>query len=402
MIFSLQAPFFPKEAEKKNVSPVEYGFVFGIYDGSVLFTSLLIASTISYIGSKVCFIAGNFVAGVCCILFGMLEYASMDTFFAFAFVLRIVEGFGQSAGLVGTMTIFTTEFSDNVPLMGSIQETCYGMGLFIGPLIGGLLYDLDGFYLPFVAVGSLILSSTILSCIFVPQSKANSKQVKPFVAFKCLAVPEVWTGVLSTGLGCFCYGFLQTNFEPHVRPFNLTGTWIGLIFFLWFSMYCIFNFIWAKIAKMGLHPRLIMIIGGLLMALSFGFMGPLPNITISKPHIWYILVGVVLNGAGQGAVYLPGLLDIIEVLKQKGYEHPDETSAISSGLWQFAFSLGGSTGPAVGGALYQYFGFRNSSVIYIALNIIFIFWITFLCISDWKLEKFVCVCRKNSNASSEN
>ena len=396
-IFSLQAPFFPKEAEKKNVSPTEYGLVFGIYDGTVLFASLLISSTISYIGRKFCFIAGNVVAGVCTILFGMLEFCSRQSFLAFAFILRIVEGFAQSAGLCAVMVIFVTEFGNNVEMMISLQEACFGIGLFLGPLTGGLLYDLGGFYLPFVIVGCLILLSTTLTYICVPPSRTYCTTLNAWLAFKTLAVPGIWVGILSTGLGSFCYGFLQTTFEPHLRPFNLTGTKIGLIFFLMFSVYCVFCPIWAKLAKMGLHPRIIMIIGSLLMAIGFACIGPLPGISTSEPHLWYILVGVILNGAAQGAVFLPGLLDIRKVLEKKGYEVDETSQGVSAGLWQSAFSLGGCIGPAIGGALYQHLGFRNSSVIFVALNIIFVLWISILCIFNWRRGKFSCIVpRKKS------
>ena len=38
----------------------------------------------------------------------------------------------------------------------SIMETMFGVGLMIGPFFGSLLYELDGFYLPFVVCGTAL------------------------------------------------------------------------------------------------------------------------------------------------------------------------------------------------------------------------------------------------------
>lgn len=38
---SLQAPFFPKEAELKHATPTQYGFVFGVYELAICLTSPL-------------------------------------------------------------------------------------------------------------------------------------------------------------------------------------------------------------------------------------------------------------------------------------------------------------------------------------------------------------------------
>ena len=49
----------------------------------------------------------------------------------------------------------------------SVMETMFGLGMMIGPFIGGLLYEVDGFYFPFVIYGGSLLICALISCFFV-------------------------------------------------------------------------------------------------------------------------------------------------------------------------------------------------------------------------------------------
>jgi hypothetical protein len=44
----------------------------------------------------------------------------------------------------------------------AFMETMFGIGLMIGPFIGSVLYEVDGFYLPFVTCGA-----ALAACPFV-------------------------------------------------------------------------------------------------------------------------------------------------------------------------------------------------------------------------------------------
>ena len=45
----------------------------------------------------------------------------------------------------------------------SIMETSVGVGLMIGPFLGSVLYELDGFYLPFVICGAALAFCPVLA-----------------------------------------------------------------------------------------------------------------------------------------------------------------------------------------------------------------------------------------------
>jgi hypothetical protein len=49
---SLQAPFYPNEAEKKGATPSQYGFVFGVFELTVFIVSPFVGKNLGKLGAK--------------------------------------------------------------------------------------------------------------------------------------------------------------------------------------------------------------------------------------------------------------------------------------------------------------------------------------------------------------
>ena len=54
--------------------------------------------------------------------------------------------------------------------MFATLETFFGLGLIVGPTVGGALYQVGGFYLPFMALGCGILFAAGVTYFLLPQS----------------------------------------------------------------------------------------------------------------------------------------------------------------------------------------------------------------------------------------
>lgn len=176
LCFSLQAPFFPKEAELKGATPSEYGFIFGVYELVCFLLSPVYGQYINQIGAKRLFNAGIFTASITTMLFGTLTLINGHVMFVtFAFLIRIVEAVGNSAFLTASFSITAKEFPSSVGTTFAMLETFYGLGWFLGPLIGGILYEVDGFYLPFLTTGILLMVTAIITNFVLPKSPPASK-----------------------------------------------------------------------------------------------------------------------------------------------------------------------------------------------------------------------------------
>jgi MFS family permease len=77
-----------------------------------------------------------------------------------------------------SLAIIATHYKeDRVKAMGFL-EASIGLGLLIGPLVGGVLYDIGGFYLPFFVVASIyfLLYPMIASTLLEIKEKEMSNQ----------------------------------------------------------------------------------------------------------------------------------------------------------------------------------------------------------------------------------
>lgn len=55
----------------------------------------------------------------------------------------------------------------------SIVETSVGLGLSLGPAIGGFLYSIGGYGLPFFVLGGIMLTNIPICLLLVPDSKSQ-------------------------------------------------------------------------------------------------------------------------------------------------------------------------------------------------------------------------------------
>ena len=93
-------------------------------------------------GAKRTFHLGIFITGSCAILFGLLDVVQGRAWFiGLSLLVRAVEAVGNSCFLTSAFSIIANEFPDRVGSMFAILETFFGLGLILGPTIGGALYQ---------------------------------------------------------------------------------------------------------------------------------------------------------------------------------------------------------------------------------------------------------------------
>ena len=78
MVFFIQAPFYPLEAEKKGCMPSEYGLVFGIFELTVFLVSPIIGANLNRLGMKLTLNIGIGTVGVSSILFGIFFWHNTE------------------------------------------------------------------------------------------------------------------------------------------------------------------------------------------------------------------------------------------------------------------------------------------------------------------------------------
>ena len=108
--------------------------------------------------------------------------------------------------------------------MFAILETFFGLGMILGPFIGGLLYEIGNFILPFVILGGCLVAATLFVVVVLPKARDQQLETgeKPSM-IKALKVPSIIMACYSVACAAASLGFLQATLEPHLREFKMNA-----------------------------------------------------------------------------------------------------------------------------------------------------------------------------------
>ncbi|CAL8093265.1 unnamed protein product [Orchesella dallaii] len=367
IVYSLQAPFYPQEAEKKGATPTEYGLVFGVFELTMFLVSPIYGKYMSKIGPRVVFNAGIFITGTCCVLFGLLDQIQDRVWFiGLSFLIRILEASGNAGFSTASFTIIACEFPDSVATTFASLETFFGLGLIVGPTMGGGLYQIGGFILPFAVTGALLFLNATMILIFMPKGSSASettdeKSSDGFTVLSILKVPGVMLAACAIITAALSIGFLSSSLEPHVRQFGLSPVETGLVFVINGGIYAISAPGWGWFCDRTSEPKYITLAGAILVTVGFLFIGPVPFIPI-ETKLWLTCIGLMIQGLGIGAVFVSSFILALRHSIDAGFPDNVATYSVVSGMWASVLALGLFIGPSIAGYLFEAVGFQWGSV----------------------------------------
>ncbi|XP_062589053.1 MFS-type transporter SLC18B1-like [Saccostrea cucullata] len=401
--FALLAPFFPAEAKKKGASQTVVGMIFGVFEFVVFLSSPVLGNYITKVGSKFMYLSGTMVGGICGILFGVLDKSPDGTvYIVMCFLCRTVEALGCSMFVTASFAIIASVFPDNVTTVFGVLETFSGLGMIAGPAVGGALYQLGGFGLPFFIVGSITVINGVLGYFLIGHIDDSPRPRSKSILF-LLRNPFTWVIALSLSAGSFSLAFLDPTLALHVEKLpelKDNTALIGLVFLIGGGIYTFTAPLWGFIIDKKGYVKSMMAVGNLVGAAGYLLMGPTPLIDHLPFKLWSIILSLMLMGLGLGCAIIPTFRGLIESAKALGMEENMDTHGMVSGLFNSCFSLGAFIGPTVGGALADKLGFDWSATVcagLITLSVILI--ATFEILKTWnekKIQRFQQRIRNNS------
>lgn len=372
MVVSLQAPFYPAEAEKKGASGIEYGLVFGIFELTVFIVSPIFGKYLPRIGISRGFSGGIATTGLMCVAFGFLDRISNGkTFIALSFVLRIIEAFGNSAFLAASFTLVATMFQSSVSTVFGVVEMSFGVGMILGPTVGGALFQAGGFTMPFAVLGGILLLQAAVSTKTLPRLKSSNSseanQEDEFGIMQALRIPSVLLAILAVFAASIGVGAFQATLERHLAQFELSPMHVGMFFMLYGGAYALLNPVWGWVADK-VSSKLVIMIGSFLLGLGYLLVGPVPGLGIQSSYSLCI-VSVVLVGLGVGAQLVAAFSEAQTSAVASGFPDSINTYALVSSIWTSAFALGAFVGPTAAGILYDVVGFEWSTMFTVGWNV---------------------------------
>ncbi|HZB81911.1 MAG TPA: MFS transporter [Rubrobacteraceae bacterium] len=331
MGLGLVDPILPAIGDQLNASPSQVELLFSSY---ILVTGLAMIITgvvSSRLGHRRTLLAGLGLI----VVFSALSGASGS--------LGEIVGFRAGWGL-GNALFIATALAVIVEVSGAgtekaviLYEAALGLGISVGPLLGGALGGLS-WRGPFFGV-ALLMSVGFVAIFFLlpPIYKVEHKSsvLDPIRALK-------HRGLLTLGLTALCYNFgFFTMLAYTPFPLRLDAHGLGLVFFGWGVLLAITSvFLAPRIqARLGTLPTICAML--FFIALDLLIMG----LGISSHPV--LIVAVIVGG---GFLGVNNTLITTAVMEASPVERP-----VASAAYSFIRFVGGAIAPFLAGVLAEWF-----------------------------------------------
>ncbi|XP_021114921.1 MFS-type transporter SLC18B1 isoform X3 [Heterocephalus glaber] len=351
------------KAENKGASNTMIGVIFGCYALFEFLASLVFGKYLVHIGAKFMFIAGMFISGGVTIIFGVMDQLpDGPIFIIMCFLVRVIDAIGFGAAITASSSILTKAFPNNVATVLGSLEVFTGLGLVVGPPLGGFLYQSFGYEMPFISLGCVVLLMIPLNICILPSYESDPGEHS---FWKLVTLPKV--GLISFTLISVssCFGFLDPILSLFVlSKFNLPAGYVGLVFLGLALSYTISSPLFGLLSDKMPHLRKwLLVFGNLITAVCFMLLGPAPIVHI-KSQMWLLVLILVVNGIAAGMSIIPTFPEVLSCAYENGFEEGLSTlglvSGLTSAMWSAGFLSTASAfiGPMLGGFLYEKIGFE--------------------------------------------
>lgn len=342
LIYGLVVPILPKYAAEMGASQSEIGILFGSYAVTLFIATPVFGALSDRFGRR-----GP-------MLWGLMGLAAATMLFAFAgnfatlVAARALQGLAAAitwtSGLAILADLYPSE--ERGKAMG-IALSGQAAGVLLGPSLGGWLYQLGDYRLPFFVAAGLAVADGILRIVLLrdlPETKSAGGLLSPFGLLRNRKVLLVGGVVV---IGAAVPSVLEPTLPLHLQ--ELLGAEPGMIGML---------FAVPTLAYGAATPFIGRLSGriGHRKAILFG----LAAVSVSLPlaalpdSLWTQAAALALLGASMGLVLAPSLPALADLAEQNGSASYGMTFAV----YNTAYSTGMLLGPMLGGVLADSFGLK--------------------------------------------
>ena len=383
---SLITPFLPLVLTKCGADSVLIGLVFAAYPFANICAVPLSTKLCSVLGRSKAFVFGAALEALFGILFGYAHLFAGSSLKYFYLLIRFIQGecegtparlalrfsltrlhlvhagFGSSIAYTALIGWVSTRFRERLASVLGFQEAIGGVGLMLGPSLGGLLYGLAGISLPLVIFSVLVLVSIpplflSMGADEAPEASEPPEKVEPDaesiaedLTVSDLVNVSTVNATVVTLIAAIGFGFINPVAAIHFRDVlssEIKPGEIGLLLAIPALLYAVFSPISGILSeswgyKKTMYSGLVVVLAGYVL------FGPLHIFRIDK-GTWGMWVdqcfALVFLGIGAAFAFVPALPDMQRSVHHLG---PEAINAIA-GYFNGMYCLGEALGPLLAG-----------------------------------------------------
>jgi len=371
---SLFPPFYPQVAESKGATASVYGFILGTNCLTTFIVTPIIGRNLNNVGPKFIFVAGMFSNGVCCFLAGFLDKMPAGVcFIGYSIAIRILHAVGNAGVICASFTYVAVDFNHCIAKVFSFTRLMMNIGQLIGPALGGAFFQMGGYVLPFVVLGSIqcvvaLLSTLVLENYIAPRPKDDKDVSNQISIIGMMRIPGMWISFGAFLVSTLANGFISITLEPQIlRQFGMDAFYMGLVFGIKDGANSLFSIVWGYLCDRKSFVKPCLIISSVTVCVSLALLGPLPYVPIERT-LSLTLVALILIGIGVGGQQLGGVIDALHETIDGGYSDDAATHGCVAGMWSSIGGLGRFVARSGCGVMVDNIGFRWSSVVIMAFH----------------------------------
>ena len=179
--YAIIAPFFPLEAIELGLDTAQVAIVFGSFAVVQLGISPIAGGLCSKFGRRRVLVVGVIIVSVGTFLFGIVPLVCLSAdipMMPFFITARVMQGTGSALTMTCIFAILSDAFPDSRGRIIGVAEMMNSLGWTVGPPMGGLLFAIGGFTLPFIICGALPLL-TLLGVLSVFPEGGSTPRAAP-------------------------------------------------------------------------------------------------------------------------------------------------------------------------------------------------------------------------------
>ncbi|MFD8570618.1 MFS transporter [Streptomyces sp. NPDC059639] len=327
MGIGLVDPILPALASSLDASPSQVSLLFSSYLIVTAVAMIFVGWISSRIGAKRTLVIGLAVI----VVFAALAGASGSINGIVGF--RAGWGLGNAMFIATSLAVIVASASGGFGGAIILYETALGLGIAVGPLLGGLLGDVS-WRGPFFGVAVLMAIALVATVVLVPDTPRPARPTSPIAPLKALR----HRSLLTMGIVALMYNwgfFTMLGYAPY--PMELDALQLGLVFTGWGLLVAFFSVFGAPRlqARFGTAPTLYANLAalGVIMAVIAA--------CVETPTV--VIVAVIVSGACIG---INNTLTTQAVMLVAPVERP-----VASSAYGFLRFIGGGIAPYVAGKL---------------------------------------------------
>ncbi len=327
MGIGLVDPILPALSTQLHATPSQVSLLFTSYLVVTAIAMLFVGAISSRIGAKKTLVIGLAIIVVFAALAG--ASGSVDGIVGF----RAGWGLGNALFIATSLAVIVASASGGFAGAIILYETALGLGIAVGPLLGGLLGSVS-WRGPFFGVAVLMAVALVATVLFVPSMPKPEHPTSITAPLKALR----HRGLLTMGLTALLYNwgfFTMLGYAPY--PMKLDAIHLGFVFFGWGLLVATFSvFVAPRLqGRFGTAPVLYVNLAALAVVLAVIAAG------VKTPST--VITAVIVSGAFIG---VNNTLTTQAVMLVSPVERP-----VASSAYGFVRFIGGGLAPYAAGRL---------------------------------------------------